>query len=66
MNSSINNPNQAIALAGEQTASPRVTAKGDDELAQLSHVNYFVRFVLPQIEITLPGIVTPHHSKLHF
>ena len=22
--------------------------------------------VLPQIEITLPGIVTPHHSKLHF
>ena len=32
----------------------------------LSHVNYFVRFVLPQIEITLPGIVTPHHSKLHF
>ena len=22
--------------------------------------------VLPQIEITLPGIVTPHHSKRHF
>lgn len=34
MNSSINNPNQAIALAGEQTASPLITAKGVDELAQ--------------------------------
>ncbi len=28
--------------------------------------NYPVRSVLPQIEITLPGVVTPHHSKFHF
>ena len=36
------------------------------DITEVSRVNYFVRYVLPQIEITLPGIVTPHHSKFHF
>ena len=52
---------------------PRIGDKTAEKLVNsfyerdgVSHVNYFVRFVLPQIEITLPGIVTPHHSKLHF
>ena len=32
----------------------------------LSHVNYFVRFVLPHIKIKLLRISSPHASKLTF